>query len=62
MNSYDKMTSKRSNVYNTNVTGVTYDPDGVALSICGSVGYKHIIPLGLEKEIMDNLKGLRYEG
>ena len=26
-----------------------------------SVGYKHIIPPGLETEIKNNLKGLRYE-
>ncbi len=58
---YNKKTSKRSNAYKTNAAGATYDPSGVAQSICRGAGYKHIIPSGLDKEIMENLKGLRYE-
>jgi len=58
---YNKKTSKRSNIYNTNVTGETFDPKGVVLSLCNGAGYKHTIPSGLQNEIMENLIGLRYE-
>jgi len=39
---------------------VTFDPEGVALSLCSGAGYKHTIPSGLDKKIIGNLKRLRY--
>jgi len=38
--------------------GTTFDPEGVALSLCSGASYKHIIPSGLDNEIIENLKGL----
>jgi len=61
MSKYNNLTSKRSNAYKTTTAGATYDPSGVALTLCSGAGYKHIIPTGLQNEIMENLKGHRYD-
>ena len=52
-------TSKRSNVYNRdNKVGYTTPSGSHHTHLL--VFYKHIIPLGLETEIQNNLKGLNY--
>ena len=51
---------KGSNIYNTKDTEEYTTPLGSYLSFL-FVSYKHIIPSGLETEIQNNLKGLRYE-
>jgi len=58
---YNKKTSKRSNTYKTTTEGEIFDPEGVVLFLCNGAGYKHTIPSGLQNEIMENLKELRYE-
>jgi len=56
----NKMIPKESNVYRNVKCGFHSTPSGSHL-LSFHAFYKHAIPLGLETEIQNNLKGLRYE-
>jgi hypothetical protein len=56
----NKPNPKGSYAYNTMNRKENTTPSGANL-ISFDTGYKHIIPSGLETEIQNNLKGLKYE-